>query len=182
VDAESVPPRRPSFIAVHCEHIAFFSGAPAFARRKRRALPTYDRGSDAESLGGLAPTGSRAGHGAALPDRLGRSGRWSTNDRLGESPPVAFDVRRRNLWAHEELVAPHALHDLIPRSSRVRERRQQRHHARRLAPRELAAFPLVDPAVDTGLDVVDPELRSEPGEPREQRRVQDALAAKCGMQ
>ena len=59
---------------------------------------------------------------------------------------------------------------------------QQRRRACRIAPRELAALPLVDPAVDTGLDVVEPQLRPEPGKPREQRCVQDALTTERGMQ
>lgn len=36
---------------------------------------------------------------------------------------------------------------------------------RRRAPRELAVLLLVDTAVDTGLDVVEPKLRPEPGNP-----------------
>ena len=89
---------------------------------------------------------------------------------------------RRELRVDQEVVAPQPLDDLVARRSRVGERRQQRHHARRVVPREIAALPLVDPAVDAGLDVVDPQLRSKAGEPGEQRRVQDALPAERGMQ
>jgi hypothetical protein len=35
--------------------------------------------------------------------------RRRTSNRLGESPPVAFNVVRRKLWAQQEVVAPQAL-------------------------------------------------------------------------